>query len=287
MSLVTKQVDDHEMILDIHDGGISNVLYRVGHRERVFMSILRNEVNKDMTVIDLGANIGYTTLIMCKNVGDGRVYAIEPDPHNIDILTKNIEHNNYKDVCKITQAAIDKEDGNLEFWIASAPNLNSVQKTKNSIRKIDVPAMSLPSFIEKEMDGAYPNFIKMDIEGHEVSVFEGALDYFTDNPRSTKILMEVHPQFYNEENNFENILTEYMKIGFNCKYVVSTPVSQPRLFAERGYKPKHEISTDGFVRGFYDTVSNEDLVEFACKQHEEGSSKKIVRSFMIERESNA
>ena len=283
MSLVTKQVDDHEMILDIHDGGISNVLYRVGYRERVFMSILRNEVNKDMTVIDLGANIGYTTLIMCKNVGNGRVYAIEPDPHNIDILTKNIEHNNYKDVCKITQAAIDKEDGNLEFWIASAPNLNSVQKTKNSIRKIDVPALSLPTFIENEMEGRYPNFIKMDIEGHEVSVFEGALDYFANNSGSTKILMEVHPQFYNEDNDFESILAEYMKIGFNSRYVVSTPVPQPALFRDKGYEPRESIPTDGFVRGFYNNISNDDLLELACRQHNEGASKKIVRSFMIER----
>lgn len=283
MSHVLKLVNDHEMYLDLRDGGISSVLYQVGYREKVFMSILQNEVDAGMTVIDLGANIGYTTLIMCKNVGDGRVYAIEPDPHNIDLLTKTIDHNNYGDVCKITQAAIDDKDGNLEFWIASAPNLNSVQKTKNSIRKIDVPALSLPSFIEKEMDGQYPNFIKMDIEGHEVSVFEGALDYFTKNAGKTKILMEVHPQFYNEENNFEQILAEYMKIGFKSKYVVSTPVPQPALFKEKGYEPKRRIPTDGFIRGYYDNISNEDLLEFACNQHNEGTSKKIVRSFMIER----
>jgi FkbM family methyltransferase len=284
MNYVLKKVDKHEMYLDLTDGGISSVLYNTGYREKVFMTILRSEVKEGMTVIDLGANIGYTTLLMCNSITDkGKVYAIEPDPHNIDLLTRNVNHNNYGDRCKIVQAAIDKKDGNLEFWLAHAPNLNSVQKTKNSIRKIDVPAMSLPSFIEKEMDGAYPNFIKMDIEGHEVSVFEGALDYFTDNPGSTKILMEVHPQFYNEENDFENILSEYMKIGFNSKFVVSTPVPQPALFREKGYKPKLSVPTDGFVRGYYNDVRNEDLLELACRQHNEGSSKKIVRSFMIER----
>ena len=284
MNYQLKEVEGYEMYLDITDRGISSVLYYNGRREQVFMSILRDEVTEGMTVIDLGANIGYTTLSMCKNVGiSGRVYAIEPDPHNIDILTKNIEHNGYNDNCKIVQAAIDNKDGNLEFWIAHAPNLNSVQKTKNSIRKIDVPALSLPSFIEKEMSGEYPNFIKMDIEGHEVKVFEGALDYFTKNNGKTKILMEVHPQFYNEENNFEQILAEYMKIGFKSKYVVSTPVPQPALFKEKGYEPKRRIPTDGFIRGYYDNISNEDLIEFACKQHNEGTSKKIVRSFMIER----
>ena len=49
----------------------------------------------------------------------------------------------------------------------------------------------------------------MDIEGHEVKVFEGALEYFTKNREGvTKILLEVHPHFYNPNNDFEKILKE-------------------------------------------------------------------------------
>ena len=65
---------------------------------------------------------------------------------------------------------------------------------KNEINRIKT---NMNTFLENKM---YPNFIKMDIEGHEVKVFEGGLDYFSKNPGKTKILLEVHPHFYSEEN---------------------------------------------------------------------------------------
>ena len=43
----------------------------------------------------------------------------------------------------------------------------------------------------------------MDVEGHEVKIFEGALDYFTKNEGNTNILVEVHPHLYGENNDFE------------------------------------------------------------------------------------
>ena len=124
----------------------------------------------------------------------------------------------------------------------------------------------------------------MDIEGHEVKVFEGALEYFRNNHEgTTKILLEVHPHFYNEENNFESILTEFFNIGFKPKYVISTPIPRPKKFVDAGYVPLAEIPTDGFLRGVYGPISEEHLLEFACRENIEGSSKKIVRSFMLER----
>ena len=135
----------------------------------------------------------------------------------------------------------------------------------------------------------YPNFIKMDIEGHETQVFEGGLEYFKNNNEGeTNILLEVHPQFYGKDNDFAKILNEYFKIGFKPKYVITTPVGQPKLFKEKGYEPFQQVHTDGVVRGIYDNISAEDLIEFACKENIEDSgrkvSKKIVRSFMIARD---
>ena len=63
----------------------------------------------------------------------------------------------------------------------------------------------------------------MDIEGHEVSVFEGAYNYFKENDGETHILLEVHPQYYDENNDFAAILEKYYDIGFKIKYLVSTP----------------------------------------------------------------
>tara|TARA_R100000234_G_scaffold40732_1_gene24404 strand:- start:12057 stop:12902 length:846 start_codon:yes stop_codon:yes gene_type:complete len=280
--IVQKEIDTFTMNLDLSDNGISNALYHNGIRERAFMSILRNSIDNGDVCVDLGANIGYTTLFMAKKVGqDGHVYAIEPDAHNLELLTSNIETNNFTEITTIDQCAISDSNGTIDFWIARHPNLNSVKKTKHSIRKEEVPCFTLEKYLENKR---YPNFIKMDVEGHEVKIFEGGLDYFSKNEGKTNFLVEVHPHFYDEGNDFGKILSEYFKIGFSCKFAVSTPVPRPRKFIEAGYEPMMEIPTDGFLRGLYGKISNEHLIEFACKENIEGNSKKIVRSFMLGRD---
>ena len=88
---------------------------------------------------------------------------------------------------------------------------------------------------------------------------------------------------YNEKNDFARILQEYFNIGFNCSAVVATPIPQPSLYKEYGYSPNKIVATDGFMRGVYYNISNEDMLEFTCKPHHEAGSRKIERSFMIQR----
>jgi len=280
--IVQQYVGNFMMTLDLADNGISNVLYQVGEREKAFMGIMQETVKEGMVCLDLGANIGYTTLYMLRNVGDdGYVYAIEPGKHNLELLQKNIDQNNFEDLCEITEGAISSQDGELDFWLADAPNLHSFTKTHRSRDKVSVEAYTLETFLENKR---FPNFIKMDVEGHEVDIFKGGLNYFKNNPGHTNILVEVHPGLYNEDNDFAAILKEYFAIGFKPKYVVTTPVPQPRLFKEAGYTPIKSVQTDGFHRGVYEDISEEHLLEFACKENPEGNSKKIVRSFMITRD---
>ena len=237
--LVQKKIDDFTMNLNISDGGISSVLYYDGGREKAFMSLLKETVQEGMTCLDLGGNIGYTTLPMLRNVGpEGFVYAVEPDTQSIGILRKNVEDNGYNDRCEVTECAISDQDGTVGFWEASKPNLSSVKKNKYSTTKKDVPCYSLNTFLQ---DRRYPNFIKMDVEGHEVKIFEGGLDYFSKNEGHTNILLEVHPNTYDKDNDFEKVLREYFKLGFNSKWVIATPIPQPSLFKMAGYEPVRTI----------------------------------------------
>jgi len=281
-NLKQRKIDKFTMNLDLEDNGISKSLYYQGAREKAFMSILRDTIKENDVCIDLGANIGYTTLFMLdKAAPSGHVYAIEPDSHNINILKSNIELNHFIQNATIDSCAISDKDGTIDFWIAKQPNLNSVKKTKHSVRKEEVTCFSLTSYLQ---DKKYPNFIKMDVEGHEVKIFEGGLDYFSENKGRTNFLVEVHPHFYDKDNDFGKILKEYFKIGFNCSAVVATPIAQPSLYRERGYTPDRIVYTDGFMRGIYTDIENKDMIEFTCKPHHEAGSKKIARSFMITRE---
>ena len=67
--------------------------------------VVTKEIQPGDTVLDLGANIGYFTLLFAKLVGNnGIVFAFEPEPQNIALLTKNIKINNYKNVTLVPKA---------------------------------------------------------------------------------------------------------------------------------------------------------------------------------------
>ena len=275
------------MNLDTENSGISDPLSRNPEREKVFMSILKDTIKEGMVCIDLGANIGYTTLSMLKHIDSGYVYAIEPDPRNFTLLERNILKNKFGDKCELASAAVSDVNGEMDFWLSDSSNVSSVHKTKNSSEKIKVNSYTLGKFLE---DRRFPNFIKMDVEGHEVQILNGALKYFNENEGDIRILMEVHPTFYNETDmNFAFALKQYFDAGFKTKYVVSTPVPVPRLFREYGYTPINVQETDRASRGLYMDIPSDDVIRFACYENEEMSpskkkmSKKIVRSIMIER----
>jgi len=129
-----------------------------------------------------------------------------------------------------------------------------------------------------------PNFIKMDIEGHEVEALEGGIELFKDN-FPCKILMEVHPQFLDAQR-FEKVIRKYIELGFNYKFVISAATPQPDLFKERGYSPIKTFS-GGWPRGLYDNISNDDAIFLSCYPHTQkirnSISPKICRSVMLER----
>src|SRR5438094_750470 len=68
--------------------------------------------------VDVGANIGYHTLIFARAVGErGRVFAYEPDPDNFRLLRRNVELNGYRNV-RPFQAAVSDRSGTLTLYLS-------------------------------------------------------------------------------------------------------------------------------------------------------------------------
>ena len=79
--------------------------------------VMKKIVKKGDVDLDLGANIGYYTLIFAKIVGkNGKVFAFEPDLTNFTLLKKNVEINGYKNVVLINKAVSDKT-GKLKLFL--------------------------------------------------------------------------------------------------------------------------------------------------------------------------
>jgi len=122
---------------------------------------LKKIIQLNDTVIDVGANIGYYTLIFAKLVGKGgMVYAFEPEPNNFALLKKNIEVNNYHNVILENKAVSDQNGfANLEINSMMGEHRIISESTKDTIK---VPTITLDSIFQSEI-----NFLKTDTEGHE------------------------------------------------------------------------------------------------------------------------
>ena len=288
--MIERNIHNYKMYIDTSAKGIQGWLstWRPGtpDREPGFEYLLRQEVKPGMTCVELGANVGYLTFMMWKNLeGKGKVYAIEPDPRNYKMLSKSVGLNEADGEVMTYPFAIDNKVGEVQLHLGIMTNLSSIRPTKNTTGKtVDVKTVTLTSF-SSDVICFGPNFIKMDIEGHEVEALEGGYDLFEKDEFPCKILMEVHPQFL-DGKRFEKIIREYIKLGFNYKYVISAATPQPDKFRDRGYSPIKTFP-GGWPRGLYDNISNDDAIYLSCYPHIQkfphSVSPKICRSVMLER----
>lgn len=289
MSYVEKKIGNHLMRIRTGEGGVHSNLLKIakrgGEREPELLYTLRQEVVEGMVCLDLGANIGYVTLLMAEKVGpSGKIYAIEPDPANIELLSMNVKINDYDDRIEVLNMAVSNEQGEMDFYVGKSSNLGSMSKTKNSKgTPIKVKVDTLTNFCD-----AYgtPELIKMDIEGHEVEVLEGMYDVVRSDGFPCKIIMELHPGHYSEHHSLEFWMKKFLKQGFKTKYVISAGVVTPDKFKEWGYKPIKDFKSK---RGLFDSFSDEHMLAACCHEnkqwmeHKNKYSPKIARFVMIER----
>ena len=184
-------VDGQKMYLDEND---SLRLSINGIYEPKETEVVKKEIKKGYTVLDIGANIGYYTLIFAKLVGlEGKVYAFEPDPKNFEILKKNVQINNYKNVVLIQKAVSDRNgEINLVLEENNTAGHNIRSDNTDGMNTINVDMTSLDEYF-KNFDGNI-DFIKMDVEGSEFGVIKGMKSLLA-RSKNVKIMTEFDPFF--------------------------------------------------------------------------------------------
>ena len=263
-------VHNYRLIVDLNDPGISRTLIHFGTREKDHIYILNKELSSGNVIIDLGANIGYYALMEANIVGnDGYVYAIEPSPSNVDLLRKNISLNNYNDIVEVFQMGASNKTGKEKFYTSEMSNLGTFSPTRyygksrmtKSSPTISTKTTTIPDFI---VDKKPIDFMRMDIEGYEVEVFEGMMPMLENKSFSPKILFETHrPKYDDTHHSMRKTLIKMFKYGYYPKIIVSNDHPKGE-FLKRGYTPETLIHTDGYWRGIYYGVTNKDAIDFIC-----------------------
>jgi FkbM family methyltransferase len=161
-----------------------------GTWEPEVMKVVAATVKPGMTVIDIGAHIGYYTLLFAKCVGpSGRVLSFEPLPGNFALLQKNIRLNNLQNVRLLNQAVFSRTQGIVINVPDEQPNPGSGSMyTEKGAKQYHVDAVSLDDYCEKSAFRL--DILKMDVEGAEYDVLRGA-EKTIDRYRP-KLLIELH-----------------------------------------------------------------------------------------------
>ena len=225
-------VQGSRMILRLDDPGLSQELIRYRVREREHTALIQQEIEPGMVGVDIGANLGYYALMEARLVGPtGHVLAIEPVPHNYEVLTRSIALNGYEHVTAL-QVAISDTTGSEEMWITPQSNwcnLMSLEddtlssrfrerlESNDATRRVTVPTMTLDDLLE-EHGIREINFVRMDLEGFEIQVTRGMQRTLREAKQVLKLFVEVHnTSFADPLGTIGPWMEELLEIGFRPK----------------------------------------------------------------------
>lgn len=139
-----------------------------GSYERVQTELFRAHVRPGHTVIDLGAHIGYYTLLASALVGArGRVFAFEPHPRNAWYLRQHARMNGCDNVEVLECAAYDRS-GHVGFRFGAGTGTGRVTDAGG----VEVRATRIDAFVAERR--ITPDVVKVDVEGGERPVLDGA-----------------------------------------------------------------------------------------------------------------
>jgi FkbM family methyltransferase len=167
--------------------------------------------------IDLGANVGYYTLLAKSLVGDGPVWSFEASPTIFRQLQRNIELNSHS--VKAYNLAVSDRDGEVAIHLGENQGLANIFGGAPS--EAMVPARALDTVLADE-DLSRVRAIKVDIEGAEDMALAGMQKTWDRLPPTADFMVEVSSEIVGRERNADEVL---------------------RMFAERGYRP-HVVTND-------------------------------------------
>lgn len=163
---------------------LGQYVYLTGAYEPPTSDIFFKIIKPGDTVIDIGANVGYFSLLSAKLTGEkGKVYALEPILSVRENLISNILLNDYNNIRVIPKAASATA---ARLTIYEGPEghkgVSSLRPLSTASRELTIEAIALDDLIE-EMGTV--NFIKIDVEGAEMRALLGM----------KKIINKDHPSF--------------------------------------------------------------------------------------------
>ena len=206
------ELESHSLYVMPRDYIGSAILQTRGHEPHV-TKLLKRELNRGDVFLDIGANLGFFTMLASAIVGEtGRVLSFEPNPLNLQLIYASVLRNAARNVHIHPFAASDKT-GILRFLTVGSNGgvMNDDDERDTSML---VQSVVLDEFLKNE---TRIDLVKLDIEGYEIFALKGMRGLI--DQHQPKIVAEFHPWAIRKNELGEP--EEYLNFFFDLKYKVA------------------------------------------------------------------
>lgn len=184
-----------------------------GSYETVETNFLKSVFKEGETFIDIGANLGWYSLVLGRNCPGSRIYAFEPIPTTVAVLEKNIRLNRLENIETLCMGMFNKED-ELNFLFApdvsgaTSLKLTGQARGRSEIQNVMCKTTTLDAFCSSR--DVVPSLLKIDVEGAELMVIEGGEKVLESTPIILiELLRKWSREFGYHPNDVFSLLAKY------------------------------------------------------------------------------
>lgn len=175
---------------DADNRDLAETVLATGTYETETLDVIR-ELRPGQVFVDLGANLGFFSVLAARAVGDGgRVHAFEPTPGTAALLRRNVDDNGLAARVAVVAQAVADRVGTVRFATFDGAAQGNQIAVDDTGRSIEVPLTSLDAYFEP-MGWPRVDLIKMDIEGAELPALRGMRGVIERSP-GVRLIFEFH-----------------------------------------------------------------------------------------------
>jgi FkbM family methyltransferase len=245
------------MTLNLDDTVISDWLFIRRTWEPYESELVRRVLRPGAKVVDVGAHIGYYTLLAASCVGaQGRVWAFEPAPDNYRLLARNVRQNHLERFVRTENCAVSDRAGETPLYLsatnygdhrifASDHDDDALFNQGQERRRMTVPTVSLDGYLAERAAGPI-DVIKLDVQGAELNVLRGMRDTLRANP-NVVLFLEYWPHGLQSAGGRPQQLLELLtdEIGLALTLIIPNarhliPVTSEELLATQ-FEPSLQV----------------------------------------------
>jgi FkbM family methyltransferase len=188
----------------------------LGDFERAESDYFGREIKPGDCCFDVGANVGYFSMLMAHRASNGKVHVFEPIPFNAALVELNTQLNEFDNVV-INNVAVSNTVGHTTFSVASDSAYSSMRASQAlpEARVIDVTLTTLDAYVA-QADIARVDILKVDVEGAEGLVIEGAAGLLSDPERRPRlVLLELYdPHMKRYDTSTAAVIARMEQLGY-------------------------------------------------------------------------